>query len=441
MKNANRVLSIFVVASYLVSPSFAWQQEGVKSGEVSTRKEILAIMHKVNGWQVAHPVMPPDNRDWVRATWYTGIMAAWKSTRDPKFLDQAVTWGRQHHWQVGTEAEGGNRLFCVQTWLEAYFTLKDRAMIEPAVVWLDTPAPHSPAGSKRWYLGGDPCYVDCLYGAPALAMLTRATGRQECLNIMHAFFWDVTDNLFDKEAGLYYRDQRFIGQKSSNGKKVLWSRGNGWAFAGIVRILEYLPTDDPQRPRYIGLLRTMASTLAKRQGADGLWRPNLDDPNDVPVPETSGTGFFCYGLAWAINQGILKQEKYLPSVEKAWAGLRRSVSPEGKVQWGQAEADRPFLVKPEDTNEYVTGTFLLAGSEIYKLSRAQMTSRCSCYQLGGRPRNIDYLICGCPSEDSDRTTEILPSVNWSNVSCYFFSTSTDCDARFPDSSTASTTSW
>jgi unsaturated rhamnogalacturonyl hydrolase len=376
MMTASRVLSAFMLAGTLGAPCPAWQQERVKFEKITSRKEILAVMHKVNDWQRAHPFTPPadapSDRDWVRATWYTGVMAAWKSTGDSKFLDQALAWGKQNQWQVGTEPEGGNRLFCVQTWLEAYFALKDPAMIEPSIRWLDTPAPHSPAGAKRWYLGGDPTYVDCLYGASALAMLARATGRQKCLDIMHAFFWDVTGDLFDKEEGLYYRDQRFIGQKKQNGKKILWSRGNGWAFAGIARILEYLPRDDPQRPRYIELLQTMSATLSERQGKDGLWRTNLDDPAEVPDPETSGTGFFCYGLAWGINHGTLKREQYLPVVEKAWGGLRRCVSPEGKVRWGQPEADRPFSVKPEDTHEYVTGTFLLAASEVYKLAAGEL---------------------------------------------------------------------
>jgi hypothetical protein len=37
------------------------------------------------------------------------------------------------------------------------------------------------------------------------------------------------------------------------------------------------------------------------------------------------------------------------------------------VQWGQDVGDRPVLVKKEDSHEYVTGTFLLAASEVYKL--------------------------------------------------------------------------
>jgi len=331
------------------------------------KQQILTLLQRANSWQMAHPVMKPDDRNWERATWYTGVMAVWKATKDRLFLDQALEWGRQHEWQVGTEPAGANRLFCVETWTELYLVKKDRAMIEPAIKWLATPDPISPAGSKQWYLDLS-VYVDSLYGASALAMLAKATGDQKYINIMNAFFDDVTGQLLDKESGLYYRDPRFIGQRTANGKKIFWSRGNGWAFAGIARVLEYLPKNHPSRQHYLEIFRRQAAELIKRQGADGLWRVNLEDPDQFPNPETSGTGFFCFGLAWGINHGVLNRQEYLPAVEKAWAGLTQSLSPEGKVLWGQQVDGEPHLVARESTHEYVTGTFLLSGSEIYNLA-------------------------------------------------------------------------
>jgi unsaturated rhamnogalacturonyl hydrolase len=328
-------------------------------------------MRKVNEWQKTHPFMGPDDRNWERGTWYTGVMAAWKATRDRAYLDQALNWGSLHKWQVGTEWGGANRLFCVETWLELYFARKDRAMIEPTIAWLATKAPNSPAGARRWYLekkvNAERAYVDALYGAPALAMLAKATGDRWYLEIMHAFFDDITAELFDKDAGLYYRDARYIGRTTPNRRKVLWSRGNGWAFAGIARVLEYLPANDANRERYLVVFRRMAAELVKRQPADGLWRPNLDDAESPPMPETSGTGFFCYGLAWGIRQKFLPRAAYLPAVKKAWAGLASSVTPEGRVQWGQQEDAAPNPLVQESTHEYVTGTFLLAAAEVHAL--------------------------------------------------------------------------
>jgi rhamnogalacturonyl hydrolase YesR len=199
-------------------------------------------------------------------------------------------------------------------------------------------------------------------------MLAKATGDPKYINWMNAFFWDVHRELFDRDIGLFYRDKGFIGQRNLNGRRILWSRGNGWAFASLPRILTYLPAGDPSRAGYVALLRQMAAAIVKRQQPDGFWRANLDDPQEFPTPETSGTGFFCYGLAWGIRSGVLDRDAYLPSATKAWRALAASVSPEGKVQWGQNVGDRPEAVKKSDTREYVTGTFLLAGSEMLRLA-------------------------------------------------------------------------
>lgn len=68
------------------------------------------------------------------------------------------------------------------------------------------------------------------------------------------------------------------------------------------------------------------------------------------------------------ERATLNRKEYLPAVEKAWAGLTESLSPEGKVLWGQQVDGEPHLVARESTHEYVTGTFLLSGSEMYKLA-------------------------------------------------------------------------
>lgn len=348
-----------------------------RSPDLPSRTETRALMVKVNEWQKAHPLVPADDRDWIRATWYTGVMAAWKSTRDPRFLNQAMAWGKQHDWQVGKEAAGANRLFCSETWIETYLEKKDRRMIEPTIRWLDTKAPNSPAGASHWFAGepgwfpagtSDFDYVDSLYGAPALAMLAKATGSTRYLDIMDGFFSELTAELLDKETGLYFRDHRFIGRTTARGRKVLWSRGNGWAFAGIARILEYMPANDPRRARYVEIFRRMASELVRRQGSDGFWRPNLDDAEDAKSPETSGSAFFCFGLAWGINHGVLGRSEFLPAVTKSWAALETSITPEGRVRWGQLVGDKPVTVGEADTHEYVTGTVLLAASEIYRMA-------------------------------------------------------------------------
>ena len=78
--------------------------------EIPRRQAILGLMHKVNSWQLAHPVMKPDDRNWERGTWYTGVMAAWKATKDRTFLDQALKWGRDTNGKSAPSPTG--RIAC-----------------------------------------------------------------------------------------------------------------------------------------------------------------------------------------------------------------------------------------------------------------------------------------------------------------------------------------
>ena len=335
--------------------------------DVFSRQKIISIMNGVNRYQVEHPWKETD-RNWIRATYYTGVMAFYNATKDAKLLDQAVSWAQKHEWQPGNEQSGSNILTCGQTYLQIYFLKKNPAMIVPLIEWVNSGKSNAPSGRPVWYLEAGRRYADSLYvGPPTLAMLSRATGDKKYLEYMHAMYWDVADLLFDGRHGLFYRDKRFIDAKSAGGRKVFWSRGNGWVIAGIPRILEYLPEDDPFYAKYVNLLRTMAASIAGVQGEDGLWRTNLGDPNEYPAPETSGTAFFTYAITWGINNGILERDKYLPVARKAWTGLVNSVHPNGKLGWVQPVGDRPRAVESHMTHEYAVGAFLLAGSEILKL--------------------------------------------------------------------------
>jgi len=117
----------------------------------------------------------------------------------------------------------------------------------------------------------------------------------------------------------------------------------------------------------VKLLKDMAVSVSRVQGEDGLWRPSLLDPQEAPVPETSSSGFFCYAIAWGINQGYLDRKTYLPVVKKAWKGLNSAVHPDGKLGWVQPIGAAPATLTFEDNQEYGSGAFLLAGSEMGKL--------------------------------------------------------------------------
>jgi rhamnogalacturonyl hydrolase YesR len=137
--------------------------------------------------------------------------------------------------------------------------------------------------------------------------------------------------------------------------------------AGIARVLQYMPEDYPDRHQYIHLFREMARKIVSLQGEDGLWKASLLYPEGHSHGETSGSGFFCYALAWGINNGILERDVYLPAVLRTWNGLNMAVTRDGKLGWVQRIGFAPDDISSESTEVYGVGAYLLAGSEMVKL--------------------------------------------------------------------------
>jgi rhamnogalacturonyl hydrolase YesR len=189
-------------------------------------------------------------------------------------------------------------------------------------------------------------------------------------------FKECYNLLYDKEEHLFARDLKYVIKndgkdiREANGKKIFWSRGNGWVMGGIVRVLQELPANWDGRDFYITLLKEMSARLKDLQQEDGLWRASLLDPESYPGGEVSGSGFNCYAIAWGINHGILDKETYLPVVRKAWIGLNKCVGKDGHVGWVQPiGADPKKNFNAESWEVYGSGAFLLAGSEVIKLKK------------------------------------------------------------------------
>jgi len=141
--------------------------------------------------------------------------------------------------------------------------------------------------------------------------------------------------------------------------------------AGMVGVLEYMPENYPDRQRFVEQFQQMSAAIAAIQGADGLWRTGLLDPDNYPLPENSGSAFFTYALAWGINHQLLDPAIYTPIVAKAWKGLLLHIYVDGRFGSIQSVADAPGKFKPTSSYVYGVGAFLLAGSEVDRLASKQ----------------------------------------------------------------------
>ena len=363
----------------------------IKAQSIYSQESIKRIIDKVNTYQLNNPWAEYDD-NWIRGTYYAGVMACYFATGDVKYLNQSEDVCESLNWTLPAVppapfSSGCNLLTMGQTMIQCYMVRPEKYKIRSIIDHLENPnlVKNALSNPDKWYWEGGKRYVDGLFtGPPALAMLYSVTDNEKYLQWMEAHFWDIYGKLYDPAEDLFFRDKTMFPEKleerkndpnwkgnnqvTAAGKKVLWSRGNGWAIAGIVRILEYLPMEHGSYKRYELLLQRMAKSLKERQSEEGFWYPNLADPDHPRVKETSGTGFLTYGIAYGINNRILDRDEYIPVVKKAWKSLTDAVSIDGKVQWGQIVGDRPVNVSKEDSHEYVTGTFLLAASEMYKMN-------------------------------------------------------------------------
>lgn len=305
------------------------------------------------------------NYEWVLGAFYTGVMALYEATGDEKYLNAALNYGKAKDWQLDKPETRHADWQCIgQTYMELYLLKKDPQMMAGIKKNIDAQMATPQPGRVDWW------WCDALYMAPpVLVRLHEATGDKKYLEYLNTMYWDTVDFLYNEEEDLFFRDKTFFETTTTAGTPAFWSRGNGWVLAGLPRVLDYLPEDDPGRPKYEALFKDMSKRIAGLQQPDGLWRSSLTAPEDFPTSETSGTAFFTYAMAWGINNGLLDRAKFEPVVKKGWTGLTRAVDANGRLGYVQAVAAAPGTVDPGTTREYAVGAFLLAGNEMLKLQK------------------------------------------------------------------------
>jgi unsaturated rhamnogalacturonyl hydrolase len=366
---------------------------GAVAGSLPAREQILSDMvlanaYFTNKWPVPGcsrclPGPRPSNI-WTRGTYFEGQLALYRINCDPALYNYAVQWGTFHNWglRYGDTDPDPNSQCASQSYLELF-------QLDPTQTNRLT---HAVSNANYW-MGNTNLnrltFVDAIHMSPPLfAKLSALTGNTNYAGRMHAYFKYVkseigpSNGLYNPTDHLWWRDTNFLsGYKASDGtiQKCYWSRGNGWAFSALARIMDVLPANDPHFAEYRQTFRDMAAALKAVQRPDGFWGVNLGYTNDFPGPETSGTAMFIYGFAWGINHGHLDRTTYLPAVIAGWNAMatgalhRNAGTNSGFLGYVQSTGDRPASGQPvtydrvPDFEDYTLGAFLLAGSEVYAL--------------------------------------------------------------------------
>lgn len=372
------LLRVALLCGLLLSAGGCTTPPGNGFSPAIERAAIVRVLQAAADRQLAHPSAHP-RWDWAQAPFWTGLAVFAPEAIDPaRYVAAARAHGEALQWRPGPRPLSADDHAITQSYFLLHRMQPDRRMIQPALQLFDAVIlfPFDEPldfvdwekTSRQW------TWCDALFmSPPALAMAARDTGKRHYLDFMNRMWWKTTDYLYDRGEHLYFRDSRFFDQRSANGRKVFWSRGNGWVMAGLARVLDEMPADYPDRPRYITLFRDMAAKIATLQQPDGYWRSNLLDPQATPRPETSGTAFFVYALAWGVRQGLLDRATVEPVIRRGWAALVRAMHADGTLGWVQRIGDQPGDTTADGTGTeiYGVGALLFAGTELIALIRQE----------------------------------------------------------------------
>ena len=355
---------------------------------------ILADTRRVADWQLANrtnwATMPAarksvrEVRDWQQATFWVALTEL--ANRDKAYAQPLLELGRAERWRMGGLPFHADDQLIGQAWLWAAQNGEGEKAIAPMRAYFDhvlanrptiglefipvAPGKGTSTCTDRW------CWCDALFMAPpTMLRLAQATGDRRYADFVHAEWKATTDYLFDPSEQLYFRDSRFFDMRDAKGRKLFWSRGNGWVMGGLVRVLQALDKSDPQRPTYEKLFKDMAARIVTLQKADGYWPASLLDDDPGTPPESSGTAFFTYAFAWGVDNGLLDRATYQPAAVRGWGALCRAVQPDGMLGWVQQVGDRPDSVSAKETQFYGSGAYLLAGTAMFDLAKKRANPR------------------------------------------------------------------
>jgi unsaturated rhamnogalacturonyl hydrolase len=312
---------------------------------------------------------------WTRAVYYEGLMALYSIDKDQGYHDYATQWGEKHQWAPARDlfTRNADNQCCGQTYIDLYRL--DKKPIQLKAIKENIDAMVNSDGVNDWD------WIDAIQMAmPIFVKLGVTLNDTKYFDKMYALYSHTKNKeggkgLYNPQDKLWWRDKDFVPPyKEPNGEDCYWSRGNGWVVAALVRVLDELPASDPHYQEYLQDLKDMLGALAPLQRKDGFWNASLHDPTNFGGKEASGTALFTYGMAWAINKGLIDKNIYMPIVQKAWKALsKESLHENGFLGYLQGTGKEPkdgqpvtYTSKP-DFEDYGLGCFLLAGTEVYKL--------------------------------------------------------------------------
>ena len=372
-------MKITALLPFVLIFSFCSTPSSNKTNEKPTKENVTNLIVQVNDkWQSTVDVAE-EWPFWHPATYHIGNLAAYQTTGKQEYLDKTIAWSQNNDWSGAKSSDTSEWKFnygetdehvlfgdwqaCFQVYIDLFQMESDSNRIDRALEVMSYQV--STDENEYWW------WIDGLFMVmPVMPRMYGLTGDSIYLRKLHEYYSFTKSLTFDEEAGLWYRDKKYLypKHKTLSGKKDFWSRGDGWVIAAHARTLDKLPESDPHYQEYLAVFKQMAEALKNSQQPEGYWTRSLLDPGQAPGPESSGTSFFTYGMLWGMNNGVLDKATYGPVVDKAWNYLAyTAVQEDGTLGYVQPIGERAQpdqVIDQRSTSDFGVGAFLLAATEM-----------------------------------------------------------------------------
>jgi rhamnogalacturonyl hydrolase YesR len=197
-----------------------------------------------------------------------------------------------------------------------------RSAVEGLLDWIRFKAPRSADGVLYHVFGAPEMWSDGFNGAPPF--LAAMGHYDEALAQIEGF-----------RKRLWNPEKQLLAHIWDEGKGKLtdasfWGGGNGWAAAGLARVLRSLPRERRQdRERLTDLARQIVDGCLRHQRQDGLFHNVVDQPSTFV--ETN----LAQMLAFAVYEGVAGgwlPKSYLAQANRMRAAAREKMDAFGYVQ-------------------------------------------------------------------------------------------------------------
>lgn len=362
--------------------------------------EIMATAEKVAGYFIrTNPDVGAESyvggktrnsRIWTRGVFYEGLLNMEREQHHDEWLKYSVDWGNFHDWYSCTDSQKRHADFqcCGQAYLQMYMMDPSQTKrMEHIKMRIDDMMATTQVND--WY------WIDAIQMAmPIFAMLGTITDDDaywERMNEMYVYTRNKHGGtkkggglpLFNETTGLWYRDYQFdppYHDLKETDKDCYWSRGNGWVYMALARVMQFTPDDEAHRVEYENDFKAMSKALLDCQREDGSWNVSLAAPSNYGQdgsegPEMTGTSLFVGGMAYGVRTGLLDSLTYMPAIRRGWQAMRHAVHDDsGFVGYLQGAGSKPedggviTYNSIPDFEDFGHGCWLWGAAEVHALA-------------------------------------------------------------------------